>query len=264
MARNGGVRIEMFAREVVAFREPFLARGEPLHDPDVALDEISAFRAAQEPVVLRVRASGGAERERARVARDWLCEPGEEPREISDLLRHWGRSPESEEWSRGRRWIDAWELCENADWLVYAAGSVGADRSLVIGAAARCLRLSASGPGGIDDTAWRSALAASEAVARLWPSDPAQMYTPIGDARHASRVAAYVAGLRPDLPAYAAASSLAEAAYSVAESSASRFATLAAEAVSLAGAEWVGGTAPGAVRGAVPTIEVLRAARSRP
>ena len=59
MPSRDEMRVTMSARAVVSAGEPFVGTGVTLHDPDVAMDEISSMAGNIEPVVLRVAASGG-------------------------------------------------------------------------------------------------------------------------------------------------------------------------------------------------------------
>ena len=250
------MRIQMYAREVVAFRERFRPRDGAMHDPDVALDEVLSLRASQEPLVLRVTASGGSERARSRIDGDWLCEPGGEPSMIGSVRGHWQYSPESSDWSEGRRWVEAWELCENAAWLLCAAASVGVCAGRVIGAGVRCLRLS---PG--THAAQAAAPNAAESIsarlirgAALGPNDVA----PAMRASYAAGVASADAP-QHQRPGLAGACVIAEAASAAIVHQRRRFSMLMAESLSVAGVEWEGGSAPSSVRGDIRLIDVLRA-----
>jgi hypothetical protein len=128
----------MSAREVVAFRGEFRRAAETYSDPGVVLDEISSFRARQDPVVLRVESRGLRAAARARIDGDWLCEPGEAPRLIP--APDWGRDHRTEAWADKRRWVEAWEWCAAPDQMVHAAVDVGCDRRLVVAALCACVR----------------------------------------------------------------------------------------------------------------------------
>lgn len=131
--------IRLAGRAVVARGEPFVACGEVLSDPGVALDEISGLTGNTEPAVLRVVATGGSARDRAKVAGDWLCAAdGGSPRRLPHP--EWKHNRESAAWSRGRTWLDAWEGCEDARWMLYEACDAGVDHRLITLAACDCAR----------------------------------------------------------------------------------------------------------------------------
>ena len=135
------MQIVMSARAVVSSGAPFGRWGEPFSDPDVALDEISALRPHGEPVVLRVDVVGGTMKQRAELKGDWLCDVrGQAPARLP--VPRWAHSAESAEFSRRRSWLDAWELCGDARWMLDAAADEGVDLKLVVLAACACARTS--------------------------------------------------------------------------------------------------------------------------
>ena len=133
------LRVTMSARAVVARGQPFAPRGVPFADAGVAFDEISSLRPHAEPMVLRVTATGGKATERGSVAGDWLCEAdGSAPRRVSRPL--WGYNTISEAWSRVLTWLDAWERCEDASWMLHAAVRARVDHRLVAAGVCACAR----------------------------------------------------------------------------------------------------------------------------
>ena len=171
--------VTMAAREVVAARTPFVQRRGDFSDPGVALDEILSLRAAQEPLVLRVDAVGGTREEREAVGgdhSDWLCDSdGSEPRRIP--MPRWdfesgvpGSRP-GLNWSKHAEWIDAWETCDRAEWLLNGAshgamaGPIDYRRSVVLGACACADLLLPELP---EDYYLRSPLVACLAEAKRW------------------------------------------------------------------------------------------------
>ena len=128
--------ITFSARPVEAFRAPFSRRGETYSDVDVALDEISSLIDNVEPAVLRVEASGGSLDERCAVWGDWLCVDHEPPVRLG--MPSWPYSEESRSWSDAREWIDAWETCRDARWMLSGAQECRGSRRLVAAAAAAC------------------------------------------------------------------------------------------------------------------------------
>ena len=130
--------ITMSAREVVAFRGEFTRREETYSDAGVARDEIASLEARQEPVVLRVSSKRLSAKARASVDGDWLCEPSSAAVRVPKPI--WGRNFSSREWSAAREWVEAWETCDQAGWMAYAATDVGCDRRLVVAALCACVR----------------------------------------------------------------------------------------------------------------------------
>lgn len=161
--------VTMSARAAVAEGRPFSPLRREFHDPGVALDEVAAMRPSSEAVVLRLRAAGGEPQERRSVAADWLCEPdGSEPVRLPKP--DWsGGSDEERSWSRLRRWVEAWERCGNAQWMLRAAVGAGVDARLVAGAAAACLRVAEAAVAGSHWAAAAEVRAAGRAAQR-WSS----------------------------------------------------------------------------------------------
>ncbi len=133
------LRIQMSARAVIARGLSFSPRRETYADADVALDEIRTLTNPIEPSVLRVTASGGSAAARARVEGDWLCDTdGAEPRRIE--RPSWGYTKESRAWSERRSWVEAWESCTDATWMMHALARGRVDRAWVVRAACACAR----------------------------------------------------------------------------------------------------------------------------
>ena len=131
----------MSARAVVAFREPFLPRGEEFADPGVALDEITSLRTS-EPAVLRVAVKGGSSRARAAVAGDWLCDDGgRTPKRLPDgsWVRSDGRGRVS--FTRPSKLLDEWESNESPFSLLHTAVALRVRSELTVGAAYACARI---------------------------------------------------------------------------------------------------------------------------
>ena len=130
--------IEMSARAVASFREPFSPTGMRFYDAGVALDEIASLTGNIEPVVLRVRASGGSKGDRAAVSGDWLCSDHLPPARVPPA--DWRFSELAGAWAEGRPWLDAWEGCDNAEWMLVAAAESGVEPRSIIRAACACVR----------------------------------------------------------------------------------------------------------------------------
>ena len=129
------VVVELSARAVVASGQPFSVWGESLSDVGVALDTISDLRPHSEPLVLRVRVSGEAPPGSPTVAGDWLCEAdGSAPRRIRKPDWHGN----AEDFAWGKEWLDAWERCPMAQWMLRESAQIGVDPRLVVGAACAC------------------------------------------------------------------------------------------------------------------------------
>ena len=109
----------MSARAVEATGSAFSPRGDALSDAGIALDEILSMTGNVEPVVLRVAATGGSRRQRELVSGDWLCVDHETPRRIP--RPSWSYDGASVVWSRRRQWLEAWETCEEPQWMVNEA-----------------------------------------------------------------------------------------------------------------------------------------------
>ncbi len=133
------LRITLAARAVVARGYDFSPRAGSFADADVVRDEIASLPPPPEPLVLRVTATGGDAAERARVEGDWLCDATlGEPHRIPAPM--WTYSEEATAWAKKRRWLHAWETCEDARWMLHAAAKVGVDPRLVVRAACACAR----------------------------------------------------------------------------------------------------------------------------
>ena len=127
------------AREVIAAGELFRPWDREFHDPGVALDELTSLE-PREPTVLRVAVGAGRPRSGpwSSVAGDWLFEPGKAPRRLP--RPSWSYSTEARGWSSAREWLEAWEVCDDARWMLHAAASVAVDRRIVVLAACACAR----------------------------------------------------------------------------------------------------------------------------
>lgn len=164
----------MAAREVIAVGEPFVQRRGEFSDAGVAIDELMSLRAAQEPLVLRVNAVGGTRAQREMVGgdrSDWLCDSdGSEPMRLPRPRWDFGGTA-ALVWSSGREWIDAWESCHLAEWLLTGAsrggmaGPIGYRRAVVLGACACADLLLVELPG---EYHLRSPLVACVEEARRW------------------------------------------------------------------------------------------------
>ena len=240
MARPKPIEVVFSAREVVAVGEPFRPWDRTFADAGVALDEMSDLRPSREPLVLRVAATGGLERERKLVEGDWLCDSdGAEPRRIPQP--NWGYDGDARKWSFGRAWLDAWERCPNAQWSLYAAATAGVDRRLVVLAACACARTELPYLAREQEMS-RLAIETAEAWAR-------------GEATVEEVHAASVA------PASASAASAASAAYYAASDA--RYAYAYTASASAVDAHASLREMADLVRRQVPTIAVLRAAARR-
>ncbi len=139
MGVTKALRITLSARAVIARGFAFSPRAGSFADADVALDELLSLPPPPEPLVLRVTATGGDAVERARVQGDWLCDATlGEPRRIPAPV--WSYTEEATAWAKARPWLEAWETCEDARWMLHAAVTVGVDRRLVVRAACACAR----------------------------------------------------------------------------------------------------------------------------
>ncbi len=137
MARR--LMVTLAARAVVAKGYEFSPRGGSFADADVARDEILNLPPPPEPLVLRVTATGGDAAERARVQGDWLCDATlGEPRRL--LVPAWAYDKDATAWAKARPWLEAWETCPDARWMLHAAVTVGVDRRLVVRATCACAR----------------------------------------------------------------------------------------------------------------------------
>ena len=156
--------ITMAAREVVAFGAPFRPLHEDFSDPGVAGDFISALRAKTEPLVLRVSVVGRDWFQASAWCGDWLCEAdGSEPRRLREP--NWSRNEHARDGASEREWIDAWEGCENASWVLNELPTLGVDWRSALLAACDCARLALPYAPRGDDRPLR-AVEAAEALAR--------------------------------------------------------------------------------------------------
>ncbi len=248
MARR--LMVTLAARAVVAKGYEFSPRGGSFADADVALDEILNLPPPAEPLVLRVTATGGRKRERASLMGDWLYDTDTtfgNPRRIPPPA--WSYSEEALAWSERRPWLEAWEDCQDARWMLHAAVVAAVDRRLIVTAACTCARMVLGrAPLGEERPrqaieiaeAWARGEAAQEDVERA-ADDLYMMSTAVADAAY---FAASVAN-RVDVTSDATAA--AEVAENVA--SVARISDRGAVLANLAAL----------VRRAIPTLEVLRA-----
>ncbi len=132
------LKVTMSARAVIARGYDFAPRGDAFADAGVALDEIQTLPDPPEPLILRVKAIGGTAAERRLVGGDWLCAASlGAPRRVQ--APSWTYNYDALQWSSKRRnWLDAWEECEDARWMVYEATWIGVDRRLVVRALYAC------------------------------------------------------------------------------------------------------------------------------
>ena len=134
------MRVTMSARAVLAAGLPFSPYGVVLSDPGVARDEISSLVAGAEPIILRVSAVGGSAAERRLLAGDWLCDSGgEEPVRLPTPA--WSLHEAARLWSGRLTWIEAWETCSNAEWMLSEAWGVGVSATLCVASLCACLRV---------------------------------------------------------------------------------------------------------------------------
>ena len=70
-------------------------------------------------------------------AGDWLCDGGAPPERLRKP--RWFYSRESAAWSGEREWLEAWETCADAAWMIRAAAMVADDGRPVISAALACV-----------------------------------------------------------------------------------------------------------------------------
>ena len=247
------------AREVIAAGEAFRLWGREFHDAGVALDEIMSLE-PREPTVLRV-AVGAARPKRGlwmSVAGDWLFEPGKAPRRLPRPA--WSYDTGARDWSSAREWLEAWEVCDDARWMLHAAASVAVDRRLVVLAACACARTSLRH---VPEGEARPLRAIETAEAWARGEATAGQARAAADAAHA---AAYDAYDDADAAAYAAYAACARSAAYVAASAAYGNAAYAAYAAYAAGHPVEAARRDALrelaslVRSSIPTLDVLRAA----
>lgn len=225
-----------------------------------AAEYVRSLASADEPVLLRLEVHG-----RPPTSPDWLCDPGKPPAAIP--RPRWSFSVDSLEWSSTRRWIDAWELCVRADWMVHAAASCGVPTAACVLAVCGLVRASSADPG----DAARAALGAASA----WASG-AGSAAAAGSAAPAAESYAMECRAR----GYDALAAAASAAASVARAASHGASTMAAsvasshmvraaqEASSAAALDSLSGgrrraSMAESLRSGLPTAEVLRAASRR-
>jgi len=132
-------------------------------------------------------------------------------RRLAALLRRLGACHEGAEWASGRDLETAWNECPRGDWLLWLAGRLEIERTVLARAAARCAETALQYvPAGEDRP--RQAI---EAVLR-WADDPTAAN--LEAVRVARRNAVAVAAYAAYAAAYAAAASAAYAAYASAAS----------------------------------------------
>ena len=137
-------RVVLEARVVESFRGPWAPLDETFADPGVAADFVGHIGPSYGPTIIRAIVSGGSEAERSALAGDWLCDDTAEDFGHNALLGpslSWDYGSAAAAWSEGRPLLDAWEWCENARWLLRAAGELNVDRRLVALAACDCGRM---------------------------------------------------------------------------------------------------------------------------
>lgn len=109
----------MAARLVEAAGGEWMPLGEEAHDPGVARDFVASLQPTHGPAVVRVEASGGTTRERDMVAGDWLCD-GRDGGNLRVPAASWDGEVESLRWTEDHpEWLEAWEACERADWMLW-------------------------------------------------------------------------------------------------------------------------------------------------
>ncbi len=137
---SGPLQITLSARAVIGVGYAFTPHDTTFSDPDVALDEILSLPIPPEPLVLRVAAEGGSARERAPLAGDWLCDASiGEPRKIPETV--WFHSDAAAAWADGKPWLEAWETCQDARWMLDAVAKTGLDARLLVRTACACARV---------------------------------------------------------------------------------------------------------------------------
>ena len=137
MAATNRLVVSMSARAAESPGSPFRRRAETYSDAGVALDEVLSLTGNVEPVVLRVSCYGGAEGEADFIRGDWLCADHETPRRIPRPV--WNYSASSGMWSSGLEWLEAWETCRDARWMLDAAAGAGVSRDALVVASLACV-----------------------------------------------------------------------------------------------------------------------------
>ncbi len=244
----------MSARAVIAAGVPFSPREGSFADADVALDEIRSLPPPTEPLILRVTTTGGTFGERAKVEGDWLCERGFlEPARLSNA--YWTFDLAAQRWARGRAWVDAWESCTRAEWLMRAADMV-IPMATLVRAACACARAVLPY---VDPQESRPYVALE--AAESWASGALDSETVRRATRRAWEFSESLADVNPpDPPAYAASLAAGFAAVSVytSASEAYRAAEYAATALKYPGESGRTVSLPDIVRAVIPLLEVLR------
>lgn len=250
-------------REVVAAGLDFRPAGV-FEDPGVAADEVASFRARQEPLVLRVTARGGVASERRALAGDWLCDAdGSAPSRLppAGAGLPWGYSGESWRWVEGREWLDAWESCGKGAWMAYAAAECGVSDATLGRAMCGCLRQSIYSNVDLEEPRATIMLEAVSSV-EAWCERGAGGAVDV--ARHDSAWRQpRTAIMMPNLwRAWAAVGHLLEWCLIRAAALDATAATQAANAVGTADINDRSAPMSIALRSGIPTVSVLRAARS--
>ncbi len=129
-------RFEFRARPVISPLAPWVVYDEPVYDRGVARDILRALRLPAEPCVLRVTAT--PRKVAHHLAGDWLCDAAvaDEPQRIPSPV--WAAMDEARWWARRRPWLDVWETCPRADWML--ARCPGVDFRLGVRAGCACVR----------------------------------------------------------------------------------------------------------------------------
>ena len=270
--------VRMSARVVEDFRGRWLPAHEEVHDPGVALDTASSMEAVCGPTVLRVEPAAPRAATRGRVPPerpphlgDWLCDP-ERPGANHRLpTPRWdfdGASGAARLWSERRELSDAWEACDDPRWLLRTAGLNGVGVRQLTLAAAACARLVLPAAIGPSRALAERAVAAAEEFGRTGRSGgevqaaflaASDDFCADGDppARRASCAVSQAAGVAGRIQFFSAM--LADP-FDGAGSIAAHAADYARDAALGSGVVGVADLAD-AVRGAVRTIDYLRAVR---
>ncbi len=137
------IRITLSARLVDQFGGPFSTFDRTFRDGKSALSEIVSFAKPDHPTVLRVAVEGDHKNDKTAyfIQGDWLFDPDlAEPMPVDPPK--WSYDEESLEWSSDKAWLEAWERCTHAPWMLYAAARITVDPRLVVEAACTCARSS--------------------------------------------------------------------------------------------------------------------------
>ncbi len=145
---NTPLSLDLFLRPADDFRGSFIFHGRYGREDD-ALRVLDQLHPPPEPTIVRVQKSGGSPDVARHVHRDWLLMPNRpHPRPIRQPA--WDFSERSRAWAAPRRWLEAWEECEDACWMLHAAASMGCSRRLVTKVLCDCLDLLPGGAGGFE------------------------------------------------------------------------------------------------------------------